>query len=242
MLERIKRKIENNKIEIISGLLFLIVCFNSYQFSLGSSPCENLANPIQFVKENVVISLSHEKAKVEGIYFFYNSSEEAQNINMLYPLHKDNDHPYPHSIEVWEVNSDSLTKLPWAKGTNDICWQARFLPKEAKKIKVEYEQRLKTKDFIYILTSTKKWRKPIKEARFVVKVPTYFENVQFSFPANRIEKKDNLISYFIDNKDFVPQKELIIEWLKGGEINEKQGADYRGGFSSNFILRPCSPE
>jgi len=212
MVERIQTKIENRKIKVLLGLLFLAICFNSFLFRDGSSSSQKLANPIEFIKEKVVISLSHEQAKVEGIYFFYNSSEEAQNINMLYPFHKDNDHPYPHSIEVWEVNSDSLEKLPWARGTNDICWQARFLPNETKKIKVEYEQSLKTRSFTYILTSTKKWRKPIKESNFIVKVPTYFKNVLLSYPTNRVEKKDNLIFHFINKKDFMPQKDLIVNW------------------------------
>lgn len=212
MLERIKSKIKSNKIEIISGLLFLLVCFNSVPFSLGSSSSENLANPIEFIKEKVVILLLHEKARVEGIYFFHNSSEKAQKINILYPFHRDKDHPYPHSIEIWELNSDSLKTLQWARGTNDICWEMRFLAKEIKKIKVQYVQSIKKKSFTYILTSTKKWRKPIKESNFTVKVPTYFKNVQLSYPANRIGKKDDLIFHFINKKDFMPQKDLIVNW------------------------------
>jgi len=212
MLKKIYKTIEHSKKQAFATLSLLAICFNLILLGHSFSSSQDLENPKEFIKEKVVISLSQKEAKVEGSYSFYNTSEKAQRINILYPFPRDNNYPYPHSIEVWELNSDSTEKLPWAKGTYDICWEIRFSPKQTKRIKVEYDQRIETKSFKYILTSTEKWEKPLKESNLIVQVPTYFKNVQLSYPVQRIEKKKSLIYYSINKKDFMPQKDLIVNW------------------------------
>jgi hypothetical protein len=84
-------------------------------------------------------------------------------------------------------------------------------PKKIASFTIVYTQKLKKDQFRYITTTTRRWRRPISEARFSVILS---EDILPRFNYNVVREKvvDNRHYYIIEYKKFYPEEDLIIEW------------------------------
>ncbi len=84
---------------------------------------------------------------------------------------------------------------------------------------VRYRQNLNQNQARYILTTLRKWNKPIEEAVFIVNVPEDFKDIQLSYPADSVCEVETRRNYFITKRNFGGEKDLIISWEEIGTLH-----------------------
>jgi hypothetical protein len=75
-----------------------------------------------------------------------------------------------------------------------------------------YRQPLKTNSATYIVTTTRKWKRPIDLARFRVTVPARLADVKLTYKPDSVKKADSTTSYFFTRKRFYPDKDVTVTW------------------------------
>ena len=158
--------------------------------------------PIDFFKEDVTIEILDEKVKVTGVYFFENLTQVGKRIKFYYPFPVDSNHYFPDTISI---------AYPFEKDSGGIYFSLSLRPNSIDSFKITYEQRIEEAFFRYITTTTKVWKRPIKEANFTIIAPeTLSVRANYAFSART--SIDEYLHYFIQIKDFFPEEDLVIEW------------------------------
>ncbi|MEO0205433.1 MAG: hypothetical protein ABIL22_02015 [candidate division WOR-3 bacterium] len=157
---------------------------------------------IDFYAENITIEIDKSRARVSGTYFFENLTPYPKRIKFYYPFPVDSLHSYPDTI---------LLAHPYEKDSTGIHFAMSIGPKNIDSFKIVYEQKLKRNQFRYITTTTKKWQRPIKEARFTIVSPQDL-SPQINYHIAKEETIANKCYYFIIQKEFYPGEDLIIKW------------------------------
>lgn len=166
--------------------------------------------------------------EVRGMYHFQCSAREPLAASIFYPFPLDSTHPYPDSIEIRTPTAD---RLPLAAGTADsalwpsvlgvrtfmrqdsgVAFRMRFRPGAEDSFFAYYRQPLRENSATYIVTTTRRWRRPIDLARFRVTVPAGFKDVKLTFQPDSVIRSDSLVTYFFTRKRFFPDKDLTVTW------------------------------
>lgn len=163
--------------------------------------CEE-APPIDFFKEDVTIEIVNGRAKVTGVYYFRNLTNIGKRIRFYYPFPVDSNHHFPDVISI---------DFPYTKDSAGIYFSLSMRPNSVGSFKVVYEQRIERPYFKYITTTTKLWKRPIKEARFTVVVPETL-SISANYAFTEPKRIDENLCYCIPVNNFFPVEDLIISW------------------------------
>ncbi len=158
---------------------------------------------LDFYKEIIKIEVFENYCTVEGEYFFHNENNISTMI--LYPFVINDRLSYPDSISIVDKNGKSLK---YKNRENSVI----FPFEKSEYFKAFYRQKTVDNYFEYILTTTASWGEALQEADFIIKVDKYLNLINLSLPYNKIEKSDDFIIYHISRKNYLPVKNIIIEW------------------------------
>jgi len=166
------------------------------------------AQIVDFFKEDLNFYLESDSFKVQGIYFFVNQSQNEYCGRLWYPLPDSN----ISKVEVFNDSFDKINcylqkKLNWG-----VFIPLRIKASDSTFVIVRYGQKIQGKSVRYILTSTRQWENPLKEAHFQLVVGSNFKNVQFSIIPQLKKKigKQNLYEW--EFKNFYPTKDFLLFW------------------------------
>ncbi len=173
-------------------LFFCIVLFSACQ----KEP------PIDFFKEDVTVEILGGRARVTGVYYFENLTQIGKRIKFYYPFPVDSNHYFPESISIdREFETDSA----------GIYFSLSLPPSGIDSFKIIYEQRVRDRFFRYITTTTKAWRRPIKDANFTITAAERLNiSTNYMFPEAKIV--DEYRKWTIRIANFFPEEDLIISW------------------------------
>ena len=158
--------------------------------------------PIDFFKEDVTIEIFGGKVKVTGVYYIKNLTDIGKRIKFYYPFPVDSNHSFPDTISAG---------LPYTRDSAGIYFTLSMEPDGVDSFVIGYEQRVERPFFRYITTTTKAWKRPIKDARFTVITPeTLSTTMSYSFPEPMVI--DGYRKYSIRITDFFPEEDLLITW------------------------------
>lgn len=158
--------------------------------------------PIDFFKEEVTIEVLDARVRVTGVYYFKNLTEIGKRIKFYYPFPVDSNHDFPDTISIG---------CPFEKDSAGIYFSLSLRPNSIDSFRITYEQQIDAHFFRYITTTTKVWKRPIKEASFAIIAPeTLAINANYVFP--RPKKIDGSFYYLIPINNFFPEEDLIIHW------------------------------
>ncbi|OPX17903.1 hypothetical protein BXT86_03955 [candidate division WOR-3 bacterium 4484_100] len=157
---------------------------------------------IDFYKETIMITIQDHQALVSGVYYFKNRTEFHKRVKFFYPFPVDDGHSYPDSIYL---------KYPFNKDSTGIFFEKVFAPHRADSFVIVYRQNLYENKFRYITTTTRKWRRPIKEAKFTITCPDTLKP-HINYSVQETKKFRNKVYYFVRCTDFYPEEDLIITW------------------------------
>lgn len=188
--------------------LSLLLIASCTQERPGSAP----SGPVRFFREHVTVTVSGSKTEVCGIYSFRNESDEAHRMAMEYPFPIDRHHRFPLRIRVLALKDGELVPMGYSRKARGIGWDTAFGPREEKQIRVEYTQEIDKNHAIYIVATTREWGRPIEVADFEFRLPKSFEDVSFSFEPDRKETRGDTAIYYLSEKDFLPEADLVVTW------------------------------
>ena len=200
---------------------------------LASATCRKTApgSPVHFAREEIAMDVKPGTLEVRGTYHFTCSAKEPLVASLFYPFPLDSTHLYPDSIEIRMPNADrqtpndaaSLTlalsqreregvRVSFVRQDSGVSFHMQFRPGAEDSFFAYYRQPLKTNSATYIVTTTRKWRRPIDLAHFRVTVPLSFENVVLTYKPDSIARTDSTISYFFAREKFYPDKDVKVTW------------------------------
>lgn len=158
--------------------------------------------PIDFYKEDITIEIDNRQANVAGRYFFKNLTSVRKRVKFYYPFPVDSIHSYPDTI---------LLDYPYEKDSAGIYFTMTIDANKCDSLKIIYEQKLHKNKFRYITTTTRKWEKPIKEAKFTIIVS---EDVspKINYHIAKEEVVNGEHYYIISISHFYPKEDLMIAW------------------------------
>ncbi|MBS4015639.1 MAG: DUF4424 family protein [Candidatus Latescibacteria bacterium] len=160
--------------------------------------------PVRFVSEEIRISIDRQEVSVNAVYYFQNFSRELKTGLIFYPFPIDQYHYYPDSIVI--------AGYDFTRNDSGVNYVMRFRPNAQETVKVFYAQKLKANQTRYILTTTQSWKSPLKQARFIVDMPSEFSKAVFSYEPDSVRLTENRRRYYINEKNFMPDKDLIVNW------------------------------
>jgi hypothetical protein len=163
------------------------------------------APPIDFFKEEVTIEVLGARVRVTGVYYFENLTQIGKRIKFYYPFPVDSNHHFPDTISFG---------YPFERDSAGIYFSLSIRSNSIDSFRITYEQPVEKPFFRYITTTTKVWKRPIKEAKFTVVAPDTLSlsmNYVFAECRNAYGK----LLYLIEIKDLFPEEDLIIRWQRG---------------------------
>jgi hypothetical protein len=169
-------------------------------------------SPVRFVRERVVVEVAEGQTRVVGTYVFRNTSDGPRDEAMFYPFPIDREHLYPSRVEVEEQRGDSLAPLGFTPRDMGVAWRLRFDAGEERVVRVEYSQRTLARRAVYIVTTTKSWRRPIERAEFEFRVPATLRGVRVSFEPDRVASVGDTVLYIMAREQFMPDEDLVVTW------------------------------
>lgn len=151
--------------------------------------------------------------EVRGMYHFQCSAKQPLVASLFYPFPLDSNHLYPDSIEIGQHG--------FQRQDSGVSFRMRFRPGAEDSFFAYYRQPLKLNSATYIVTTTRKWKRPIDLARFRVTVPAGFKDVSLTFKPDSVVRcptgavgaeSDTTVSYFFTRRKFFPDRDVIVTW------------------------------
>lgn len=87
----------------------------------------------------------------------------------------------------------------------------RMKPGKDNSFRITYQQKLKKRQFRYITTTTRNWKRPIKNAEFII-VANKNAKLKTNYQINKMEFYRDKQYCRIIKKKFFPEEDLLIEW------------------------------
>jgi hypothetical protein len=148
-----------------------------------------------------------------GTYWFKSTFSKDIIATISFPFYIDKTHPFPRSIQISNVTV-LLPKSKVLKILKDsIQYLTSFKSNEKTRLIIEYKQDLKEPKAVYLFTAND-LKIPLQSLRVYIYVPDKYKEVNISYKYKKTKKLKDYIMYTIDEKDIIPNKNLIIEWKK----------------------------
>jgi len=168
-----------------------------------------ISKELIFERAVVNIEIEEDYVHITGEFFLKNYSDESSFI-IGYPLHIDEYMAPPSSVEVFLDNN----KINYKKvDQGDIIFKVDIGKFERKIVKIDSYQKLNRKDefkVTYITRSIKTWRKPLKNEKFIIKIPKEYTVKEISFPVREIKEQNEFLIYYIDMDNLYPDIDLVL--------------------------------
>jgi hypothetical protein len=160
--------------------------------------------PVHFAREEIAMDVRPGTLEVRGMYHFTCSAREPLVASMFYPFPLDSNHPYPDSVEIRQHG--------FQKQDSGVSFRMHFKPGAEDSFFAYYRQPLRANSATYIVTTTRKWQRPIDLAQFRVTVPASFKDVKLTFKADSVAKSDSTVTYHFARKRFFPDRDVTVTW------------------------------
>jgi len=162
--------------------------------------------PASFIREAIEFRLTDKTFSVNGIYVFINNTDRPVTQGISYP--------FPVSLNLIDtlhiVNMVTGQFLTYEVQSNAVHTTMSMAPRDTVLLNIFYRQRSFSDTLIYILTSTRKWKKPLQQAEFILIADTSCEITGFSYPPDKMEVKETSNVYLWQFHNFLPQHDFQI--------------------------------
>jgi hypothetical protein len=164
---------------------------------------------IEFESEDISIKLSPGWANIDGSYIFINPEDKDRVINIFYPFYIDDGIEHPNKISV--IFEGNIIDYEW-EGMEGITFKIKISAYGRRELKVSFSQQCKENRFVYILTTTKKWGKPLISAKYSIHTDNDIGDITVPYEFSRSSETDGSNLYTMSVNNFMPEKDLIIKW------------------------------
>jgi len=211
---------------IVSGIiagtacLGLAVWFVISKLSKDGQEKKAPVTSVLFDQESVDLKINGNKMEVDATFEYQNSTTEKLRMELFFP--------FPRSIRISvrdisvlllcpdRVNGRRSKFLQYETHKNQIFFDFIIYPKERVLLKVHYVETLEENKAEYILTTVKRWKRPVTQATFSVQIPSTIKNPAFSFKEGLVEKHyiegSGSLLYKFSLPNLYPDREFQIAW------------------------------
>jgi hypothetical protein len=174
---------------------------------------ELFAQQIEFVSEEIELLVGDSTCTVNGLYWFKNKTGQAANVVLFYPFVVSKQLPYPDSILVADVGSEQQVKF--TKKKDGIYFHVMVQAFNTALYHVSYIQRTFACVMHYLLRTTARWKKPLEQAVYRVRIPRHsvLTSSTIRFPQKYL--KNDLQVFETCEEHFMPSTDFIIRWERG---------------------------
>lgn len=125
--------------------------------------------PLRFGREDIKIHVQKNRIIVDGLYEYKYSGAEPALAILYAPFPVTDGMEFPEVINIEEAGERGpFLPIHYERVGNRILFPLDCRPAKATYVRLRYQQKFSGKSFTYILTTTKTWAKPIREARFEI--------------------------------------------------------------------------
>ncbi len=182
---------------------------------VSNAESQQLSRTLSFEKEKIRINIHDNEYRLIGDYYFKNNSSQQIRTMIYYPIGKRKNLPFPHYFKVTDLIRNE--NIQFHADSGGIRFMVMVPAYNIRTYRVEYHQKTLAKELEYILTTTALWGKPLKSADFEISLPEKFTLHSLSLPFQRKKVTKSKTIYFIHEENFLPQKNLIIQWRLGDD-------------------------
>ena len=170
---------------------------------------------IHFASERVTLSvIEHgQRMEVEGIYTFENPSSRPWTGRIAYPIYSSEAQPAPKDLLVDEREAPVKIRC---MDPNRCAAVLSFSvqPRGRHTLRLRYSQRLNEPKAVYLVTTARKWARPLEKAEFLVEVPNSLKDILLSYTPDATKQDGAKRVYRFVRRLFRPKKELQVTWKR----------------------------
>lgn len=171
------------------------------------------AQTLDFYREDLTFILDDSSFTVTGYYYFKNTGQDDEKIDMLYPFPDDKTfgkvtdvyaykHGYPLKNALLHYNDKAaIVNLEITAGKSSM-------------VRIGYTQQLKGNKAEYILMSTKTLGKSLKEVNYTLITPSGMKIDSLSYPPDFRNDKSGKAIYYYHKENFRPDREFEVYFRK----------------------------
>ena len=161
---------------------------------------------VSFFEEHIDFSIDSQYFNVNGIYSFYNISDQIVNQDILFPFAVKT--TLIDSIRI--INLNNLEKVQFKCLENAIYFHLTYSPKDTLDINIFYRQKV-TAINTYIITTTQAWGNPLNKAIYRLTSPRNMPIQSFSYIPDSMKIVDDKNVFFWDKYHFAPQIDFDVK-------------------------------
>ena len=190
---------------LLFSFLTLLLFGNSY------------AQPLEFYKEDLELSVEKNNFKLKGKYYFCNTSSEAVKQLIMYPFPEDGS--LFGKIDSVSVYCEGFLIPLKNISLSGVRFDVDVEPYKSKCYDIYYSQQLLANKAKYILMTTQKWGKPLKSASYNIALPEKWllDSLSYQYDTSYIQNNKQI--YYWERNDFMPDKDIVIEFQPVKELN-----------------------
>jgi len=179
----------------------------------GAGPIAN-AFPLRFDSEIIRLSIVGDSLEIDGTYFLACQRASPEPVALFYPFPRDSLLAEARMLDGQARVGDG----PWEplrfetipKRTG-VRWWAPSCSGDTIEMRGRYRQGLRGNYARYIVTSTRAWHQPLRNARFEIRLPEGAKPIEFSYPFEAA--RDSLgIVYVWEAAEFYPDRDITVRW------------------------------
>ncbi|MDL2314802.1 hypothetical protein LJC16_00905 [Bacteroidales bacterium OttesenSCG-928-C19] len=171
-------------------------------------PFVALAQQLSFEEEDITFEIKDSIFSVDGIYYFNSLSENKFSIS--YPFPKESIYGHPFNIKVIDLASNKNIDYRYNQDTSAVLFQIDV--NGLTPVKISYQQKLKSNRAKYILTTTKHWNTPLKQAGYKLITDIDFNIINFSIRPDKEVILDGKRIHFWHKVNFFPDTDFKVEF------------------------------
>ena len=169
----------------------------------------SFAQELSFDSEELTFRIDENNFYVSGYYHLISSGLNVIETALYYPFPKDSVFFPADSIKIFDITNKKEIKNIESK-LGGVIFNVEI--DSSLTLFISYKQKLKSKTAKYILTTTKYWKKSLKEVSYCLITPLDMEISYFSYKPNRNEIINNRKIYYWKKKNFMPEKDMEFEF------------------------------
>jgi hypothetical protein len=181
----------------------------------GSSPIGDVF-PLVFDSETVRLDVVDDSLEVRAEFTFLCRTPTEAPIPLFFPFPIDSLLEGARMVSL-AFRADAGPSVPtrWEdlQGAPGVRWWVPPCRGDSIVAESVYRQKLLTEYGRYILTTAQLWGRPLRWARFEIRLPPGAEPVAFSYPFERRSERGEVI-YVFEVRDFVPERDVVVRWRR----------------------------
>ncbi len=169
---------------------------------------------LSFDSEWIRLAIVDDSLEVRGTYDLTCFERSAGPVSLFYPFPEDSLLGGARMVAASaSVDGGEPRSLRWepSRAASGVRWNTPPCDGDTLTLETVYRQALLADYARYIVTTTKAWQRPLRRARFEIRLPEKATPVEFSYPFEA--RTDSAgVYYTYEAREFMPETDIVVRW------------------------------